>query len=274
MGPDMLSIGEMAHATGVSRRMLRHWEEVGLLAPSSVDEFTGYRRYARHQVGRVRAIASLRAVGFSLEAIGDLLGGQLSQQRLTRLLRDRERELVDQIDEATTRLQEVRTRLTALERGHHTMSSNLEISTLPIVRLAALQAHVDDESEIGGAVADLLPRLRDRLASHGLDEVDLVLTYDGTAEDTIVVTAGTPAAEGAVPGLDTVLVKGADRGASVRFDSAPPDIGDAWIAMDAALGESGRETTGVYRQTLPRAGGVVLQAPVRDLSSGPCDPRP
>lgn len=45
MDVDMLSIGEVAHATGVSRRMLRHWEDIGLLAPTAVDEFTGYRRY-------------------------------------------------------------------------------------------------------------------------------------------------------------------------------------------------------------------------------------
>lgn len=49
----MLSIGEIAHVTGVSRRMLRHWEEVGLITPASIDEFTGYRRYSRSQVGRV-----------------------------------------------------------------------------------------------------------------------------------------------------------------------------------------------------------------------------
>lgn len=70
----MLSIGEVAHATGVTRRMLRHWEDVGLLEPAAVDEHTGYRRYAHSQVGRVRAIAALRAVGFGLEAIKDLLG--------------------------------------------------------------------------------------------------------------------------------------------------------------------------------------------------------
>lgn len=266
MAVDMLSIGHMAHVTGVSRRMLRHWEEVGLLAPASVDEFTGYRRYARNQVGRVRAIASLRAVGFSLDAINDLLGGQLSERRLKELLRARENELVAQIDEDSARLKEVRKRLTALQRGHRTIMKNLKLDALPALRLAALQAVVGDESEIGDAVADLLSRVRDQLAKNGVTDVEVVLTYDGTSEDSIVVTAGAPTSDARViPGLEAVRVEGAEHGASVRFDTPPSDIGDAWIAIDANLEQRGQETTGVYRQTLTRDGGVVLQAPLKNL---------
>lgn len=141
--------------------------------------------------------------------------------------------------------------------------NNLERGALPPVRLASLQTLVGDESEIGDAVAELLPRLRDQLASQGISDVDLVLTYDGTADDTIVVTAGTPTQDAVVPGLDVMEVAGADRGATVRFDTPPGDIGDAWIALDANLEEHGQETTGVYRQTLTRQGGIVLQAPLK-----------
>ncbi|MGL4175985.1 MAG: MerR family transcriptional regulator, partial [Dermatophilaceae bacterium] len=83
-----LRIGQVAHATGVSRRMLRHWEDAGLLAPAAVDPVSDCRWYAPSQVGRVRAIASLRAAGFGLEAITDLLGEALSEQQLVELLED------------------------------------------------------------------------------------------------------------------------------------------------------------------------------------------
>lgn len=262
----MLSIGEVAHVTGVSRRMLRHWEDVGVLAPASVDERTGYRRYARSQVGRVRAIAALRAAGFGLDAIGDLLGGRLTERGLVELLRAREHELVAQVDEAATRLIEVRKRLTALQEGHDTIMNALELAALPGIRLASLRTTVNDESEIRDAVAKLLPRLRGRLADHGICDVDVVLTYDGiTDEDVVVVTAGTAAPDAAALDLDVVEVEGADRGVTVRFDIPPSDTGDAWITLDARLADHGLETTGVYRQILTRQGGVILQAPVRGL---------
>lgn len=47
----MLSIGEVAHFTEVSRRMLRHWEEAGVIASTSADEYTGYRQYSRTRTG-------------------------------------------------------------------------------------------------------------------------------------------------------------------------------------------------------------------------------
>lgn len=261
----MLSIGEVAHRTAVSRRMLRHWEDVGLLTPVAVDEHTGYRRYAPSQVGRVRAIAALRAVGFGLGEIADLLSGQLTNQRLVELLHARERELSGEIAEASARLDEVRRRLTALQEGHRTIVQNLELGPLPALRLASLTTVVADESEIGDAIVDLLPRLRSRLAGHAVEDAEIVLTYDGTQEETIVVTAGVPLTGGQVPGLDTTGLPGAERGATVRFDTSP-SVGDAWLALDAHLEGSGVQTTGVYRQVLTRDGGVVLAAPVRDLA--------
>jgi DNA-binding transcriptional MerR regulator len=266
----MLSIGDIAHLTGVSRRMLRHWEESGLIVPASTDEYTGHRRYARTQVGRVRAIAALRSLDFGLGEIRDLLGPQLTEQRLLSLLQTREGELAAQIDDASARLREVRKRLDAIRRGHTAIMSTIELGPLPNLRLASLQATVRDESEIGDALSDLLPRLRDQLDARGIDGVEVVVTYDGTKdENSIVVTAGI-AIDGEVDdtidasGLATIDVSGGDRGVSVRFDVPPADIGDAWISLDASLDEYGAETTGVYRQILTAKGAVILQAPLAD----------
>ena len=48
----MLSIGELARRTRVSVRMLRHYDELGLVKPHRVDPATGYRWYSASQVGR------------------------------------------------------------------------------------------------------------------------------------------------------------------------------------------------------------------------------
>ena len=255
----MLSIGELAHRTGVSRRMLRHWEEAGLIAPAEVDPWTGHRRYAPQQAGRVRAITALRAVDFGLDAIRDLLASELTEQRLVALLGAREAELSRQITEASARRSEVRSRLAAIEEGHHTIMKTLELSALPALELAGLRETVTDESEIGDAVARLLSSLRSRLPG----EREVVLTYDGTTDpEVIVVTAGVAD----LPGLDVIEVAGADRGAAIRYAQAPPSIGDAWITLDTALQEYELRTYGVYRQTLEVGGGVLLQAPVTALT--------
>lgn len=265
------TFGEIARFTGVSRRMLRHWEEAGLIAPASVDEYTGYRRYSRTQVGRVRAISALRSVGFALAEIVDLLDhSRLTEGRLVELLRAREQELATQIDEASARLAEVRKRLDAIQRGHDTIMSTIELGALPALRLSSLQATVSDESEIGEAIAGLLPRLRDELGSRGITDSNIVLAYDGAADESLItVTAGTAAIDDASGASEMAIVEvsGADRGVTVRFDVPPSDIGDAWISLDTSLEAYDLETTGVYRQILTPQGGVILQAPVKEQSA-------
>src|SRR5699024_11248871 len=51
LGNIRLSIGEIAHSTGTTGRMLRHWERLGLIQPAGVDAHTGYRRCAVSQGG-------------------------------------------------------------------------------------------------------------------------------------------------------------------------------------------------------------------------------
>lgn len=60
----MLKIGEFSKLSRVSVRMLRHYDEVGLLAPSEVDPMTGYRYYSERQLITAGRIAALRALGW------------------------------------------------------------------------------------------------------------------------------------------------------------------------------------------------------------------
>ena len=43
----MFKIGEFSKLSRISIRMLRHYDEIGLLVPEEIDPWTGYRRYAR-----------------------------------------------------------------------------------------------------------------------------------------------------------------------------------------------------------------------------------
>ncbi|HEY9568254.1 MAG TPA: Cu(I)-responsive transcriptional regulator [Thalassobaculum sp.] len=68
-----MNIGAAAQATGISQRMIRHYEKIGLIpAPSRRD--SGYRDYADADVHRLRFIANARDLGFPIEDIRDLLG--------------------------------------------------------------------------------------------------------------------------------------------------------------------------------------------------------
>ena len=72
-GVKLLTIGEFARLARLSQKALRLYDELGLLRPSRVDEWSGYRYYAPSQLERARLVAWLRRLGMPLAQIGPVL---------------------------------------------------------------------------------------------------------------------------------------------------------------------------------------------------------
>ena len=68
-----MKIGEVSAASGVSQRMIRHYEKIGLIAPAP-RRASGYRDYDDRDLHTLRFIGRARNLGFGIEEIGQLLG--------------------------------------------------------------------------------------------------------------------------------------------------------------------------------------------------------
>lgn len=68
-----MNIGKASRASGVSERMIRHYETIGLIPPPMRRE-SGYRDYSEADVNRLRFVANARDLGFPIEEIRELLG--------------------------------------------------------------------------------------------------------------------------------------------------------------------------------------------------------
>lgn len=75
-----MNIGAAAQASGVSQRMIRHYEQIGLIPPPARRD-SGYRDYAAADVHRLRFIANARDLGFPIDDIRDLLSLWSNSQR-------------------------------------------------------------------------------------------------------------------------------------------------------------------------------------------------
>ncbi len=69
----MIKIGDFSKLSRISIRMLRHYNDIDLLVPCHIDEFTGYRYYNAEQLATANRIQALKDMGFSLSVINDIL---------------------------------------------------------------------------------------------------------------------------------------------------------------------------------------------------------
>ncbi|GAB4002646.1 MerR family transcriptional regulator [Nocardioides ultimimeridianus] len=70
---ELLSIGDFSRMTFLSVKALRHYHDVGLLAPARVDEHSGYRYYGTDQVAQAQLIRRLRALDMPVDDVRTVL---------------------------------------------------------------------------------------------------------------------------------------------------------------------------------------------------------
>ena len=110
----MFKIGEFSQLSRVSVRMLRHYDQLGLLKPSRTDKFTNYRYYSADQLPRLNRILALRDLGFSLEQIGNMLDEDLSAEQLTGMLKLKRAEIEQQMQVEQLRMARLEARISQM----------------------------------------------------------------------------------------------------------------------------------------------------------------
>ena len=127
----MLKIGDFSKLSRISIRMLRHYDEIGILRPESVDEFTGYRYYSESQLplaGRIQALKSLR---FGLSVIKEILGKYRDPQEMEQFLLVKRKELEEEVMAAKQKLTLLDSTLKWLRKGGSLMDYDVTLKTVP-----------------------------------------------------------------------------------------------------------------------------------------------
>lgn len=105
-----INIGDAAVATGVSAKMIRHYESVGLL-PEATRTQAGYRQYLGNDLHRLRFIRQARDLGFSIEQIRELLGLWDNRKRPSRQVKALAEVHIRELDAKVQELQAMKSTL-------------------------------------------------------------------------------------------------------------------------------------------------------------------
>jgi DNA-binding transcriptional MerR regulator len=133
----MFSIGEFARLGGVSVRTLRHYDEIGLLRPATVDPDTGYRGYSARQLGQLNRIIALKELGLSLSQARRLLAG-ITLEELQGMLMLRRAQLEHELIEHQNQLLGVEARLRTIAREGAMPADDIVAKTIPAVGVVVI----------------------------------------------------------------------------------------------------------------------------------------
>jgi effector-binding domain-containing protein len=145
----MIRIGDFSKLSRVSIKTLRYYDEMGLLKPVEVDRFTGYRYYAYHQLARLNRILALKDLGFSLGEVDRLLDDGMSADQLRGMMKLREAQIRQQVQEEAERLERVEARLRQIEQEDEMPKYEVVIKDVEILKVAAARGVVPTPPDQG-----------------------------------------------------------------------------------------------------------------------------
>lgn len=145
----MIKIGDFSKLSLVSVRMLRYYEEMGLLMPARVDPFTAYRYYSVDQLPRLNRILALKDLGLALEQIRQLLETGLPVERLRGMLVIKQMELQHELAEEQARLARVEARLRQIEHEDTMTTYEVIVKKIEAQTVASLRKTVPNPQDVG-----------------------------------------------------------------------------------------------------------------------------
>jgi DNA-binding transcriptional MerR regulator len=205
----MFSIGDFARHGRVSVRMLRHYDAIGLLRPARVDETTGYRSYEAAQLARLNRIVALKDLGFTLEQVSAIVDEQVGADELRGMLRMRRAQLASQIADDASRLRQVEARLRLIEEEGTMPTDDIQIKTIPAVRLAELSGVAEsfEPDSITPVIRPLYDELVCALGRAGVTPVGPATAwYEDAPGGGVLVHAGLPVAAAPAEGQEFTVV--------------------------------------------------------------------
>jgi DNA-binding transcriptional MerR regulator len=150
----MYRIGEFARIAGVTAKMLRFYDDIGLLKPERTDPATRYRYYAPEQLIALAEILAYRDMGLSLADVA-ALGRRVSRRMVLQRARERLHGALACVHNSLERID------AAMASGTHGVP--VVVKRRPATRVASLGDVILGYDDVGEAERELLGRVPERL---------------------------------------------------------------------------------------------------------------
>jgi DNA-binding transcriptional MerR regulator/effector-binding domain-containing protein len=252
----VLSIGEFASLGRVTVRLLRYYDEIGLLRPARVDPDSNYRSYAPAQVPVLTRILQLRDFGIRLDDIARIVHGELATEDEQELLRTARGRLADQVEDNTLRLARLDAYLKATEGEPLPDTIAVEVGPVPVRRIAYLDGIAGGwgNRHIGPVVGPLFGQLDRGLDAAGITDagpgIAIYEAQEAGDATAVLVTAAMVVDDAVGPGAGYRLrtLPGIGCAVIAVHHGDLSTIDQSWHALMDWVPANGYEMTGICRE--------------------------
>lgn len=156
----MFTVGEFSQLAQVSKRLLRYYDEIGLLKPAHVDKFTHRRYYRAEQLPQLNRILALKDLGLSLDQIQRLLGDKVSTDEMQGMLLLKKAEIEQQLQEELQRIRNIESRLQFIRDAEANKTLDViikQIPAQPVLSVRSVFPSIEAAMTIFGQIVTSLP---------------------------------------------------------------------------------------------------------------------
>jgi DNA-binding transcriptional MerR regulator len=182
----MFRIGEFSLIAQVSGRLLRYYDEIGLLSPEHTDSQTGYRFYSAEQLPRLNRILVLKELGLGLDQIAHLLAQGASSDEIRGMLLLRKAQLAQAMQDDLAQLRLIEARLDQLDAIGQTPILDVVVKAIPPLRYLALREVFPDVASVRRLVIQVTALVPHKMPASCLGQIAFVVhsrMYDPDALD-------------------------------------------------------------------------------------------
>ncbi len=135
----MFRIGEFSKIAQVSGRLLRYYDELGLLKPVHIDRETGYRYYSAQQLPELNRILALKELGLTLDQIARLTEGHISSDEIRGMLIMKQAQIEQTLREEFMRFRYIESRIAQIDRDGALMNYEVVLKSVAAQRMIGVQ---------------------------------------------------------------------------------------------------------------------------------------
>lgn len=173
----MIKIGDFSKIARVSVRMLRHYDQLGLLKPIYVDDATGYRSYSIEQLQKLNRIIFLKEMGFSLNEIIGLVDDDITLEDMKYMLLKRQKNLENEIRLAHLNLGSVMEQLRVIETERQLPKYDIIVKNTESYHVATYRGIVPHIREMGIYCYTMYEKLYKELETLKITDIGSEITF-------------------------------------------------------------------------------------------------